>query len=297
MQTSAPWHDPTWVEKSDTAWQRRLRRHQGWWREVRLKQVAGQITGGDRPVVSMLPTGVGLSPNLLTPEAERAAERALEQRQGSGSPGLVQVDRLRRNLLSSQPLCFNLFGHLQADLGRLLPWVRSMAPGAAQVAAIDLETAATANPIGGSAFDAFVTYDLASGGTGFLGIECKYAEDLKQAQRRAAAQKYLDATTGPAWVPGAADRLDRPGLRQFWYNTLLAQRVLDDGDHVEGRSVVVALRDDMPARQAVDEVAAELSDPAFLTFSALEDVVDAVDGDDDWKRSFRARYLELGTSD
>lgn len=296
MQTSAPWHDPTWVEKSDTAWQRRLRRHQGWWREVHLDQVAGTIPGGDRLVVSMLPTGVGLSPNLLTPEAERAAQRALEQLSGSSAPGLVQIDRLQRNLLSSQPLCFNLFGHLQTDPGRLLPWVRSIAPGAAQVNAIDLETAPTTNPLGGSAFDAFVTYDLAVGGTGFLGIECKYAEDLKQAQRGAAAQKYLDATTGPDWALGAAGRLDRPGLRQFWYNTLLAQRVLQGGGHVEGRSVVVALRDDRPARQAADEVAAALSDPAFLTFSALEEVVDAVDGDDDWKRSFRARYLELGAS-
>ena len=50
--------------------------------------------------------------------------------QDAGGGGLVSEDRLRRSLLSSQPMCFNLFGHFQgADAaGLLLPWVRWIRP-------------------------------------------------------------------------------------------------------------------------------------------------------------------------
>src|SRR3954451_21145381 len=91
-------------------WQAQLRRQQAWWREKRLGLPAGPRVGHSRLVSSMLPDDVNLSTNLMWPEAVDAAEKALIALATENRPGLIHEERLRRNLLSSQPLCFNLFG-------------------------------------------------------------------------------------------------------------------------------------------------------------------------------------------
>ena len=290
------WDDVSWNEKSDNAWQKRLRRHQAWWRETVAQLPAGASARGDRDVVSMLPADVGLRPNLMTDEAATAANRTLARLAERKGPGLVQLDRLQRNLLSSQPLCFNLFGHLSARPQALLPWVRSIDPLAAEVTGIDLEVAPTDRPLGGSAFDAYVVYRRSTGRTGFLGIECKYAEDLVQSQRDPASCKYVKETVPPRWRADATKALDTHGLRQLWYNTLLVQRVLDTTDHEVGRSLVVAMAADDKARAATAEVAAQLTETDSLVFVPLEDVVAAVTGEDAWKQAFVDRYLDLALS-
>lgn len=296
MSESPSWDDPCWVEKSDTAEQRRLRRHQVWWREVELGEPAGQIANRDRRVASMLVDDVSLDVNLWTVEAREAYERARERlEQGSGA-GLIQEARLRRNLLSSQPLCFNLFGYLAADAGALLPWVKTWSPGAHAVTEVELEWAPQEGAVARSAFDAFITYETDEGNQGFLGIECKYAEDLSKSQRGDAAEKFLNATREGGWKPGAEEALDRNGLRQFWYNTLLAQRVLQGGRFVEGRSLVVALAADSKARAAVADVREQLQDHDFLGFDSLENIVGSVAGHDRWKDTFTRRYLDFRPS-
>ena len=85
MSEIPPWNDPYWVEKSDTTEQRRLRRHQGWWRETETDKSPGHIDGREKPVVSMLPADVGLEVNLWTEEARAAYERARD-RTGSRLP-------------------------------------------------------------------------------------------------------------------------------------------------------------------------------------------------------------------
>jgi hypothetical protein len=298
VDEQASWDDASWLEKSDNSWQRRLRRHQGWWREKHTDLAAGPRTkSDDRLVVSMLPDRGTPRPNLMTQEAHDAAEGAMSRLNEGGGPGIIATDRLERNLLSSQPLCFNLFGHLQADPTALLPWVQSIRPGAVEVVRVELEIAPVKTPLTRSAFDAYVEYSLNGQGRGFLGIECKYAEDLAAAQREPAADKVKMATTSPPWRPHAVAELDKPGYRQLWYNTLLMQLTLQEGEFDEGVSVVVALGEDEKAKAATEAVSAQLQDPSALIFSSIEDVVDSVTGHDAWKRDFRTRYLDLHLSE
>jgi hypothetical protein len=241
----------------------------------------------------MLPVGVGLEPNLMTPEARRSAQETLSGLRSSGRPGLIDEDRLQRNLLSSQPLCFNLFGYLGAHREALLPWVKGLAREANAVTAVELEWAPSHGTLGGSAFDALIEYERQDGSRGFLGVECKYAENLKKSQRDPAADKYLAVTVPPLWRPGAAAALDRHGLRQLWYNQLLAQIVATSDRYSEGMGVVVACSADTAAREAVATVSGQLSTPAQLRFCAIEDVLDPVPGHDRWKSQFRSRYLDF----
>lgn len=294
MSDEPSWGDPTWLERSDNAWQRALRRHQGWWRETRLGEAAGQRLGGDRPVVSMLTEDAPESANLWSPEARRAADHAVAAMQGR--PGKIERRRLHRNLLSSQPLCFNLFGYLREDPAELLPWVQALAPDAVEVMRIELEWATSDTAVGGSAFDAFVEYRRSDEKVAFIGIETKYAENLMASQRKPARDVYVLETRPPTWKSGAAERLDRNGLRQFWYNTLLALRLQKLGGYAEARSVVVALADDVKARAAVAAVARELEDERFHVFSPLETVVTSVEGHPEWKAMFTDRYLNFSAS-
>src|SRR3954454_12743876 len=69
LHQDPPWDDPGWLEKQDNAWQRGLRLQQAWWRQERLGVPPGPRAEGTRLVVSMLPLGAGLAPNLMTQEA------------------------------------------------------------------------------------------------------------------------------------------------------------------------------------------------------------------------------------
>ena len=191
---TTPWHDPAWRVGSDNPLQAGLRLQQAWWRQAcRGISDAGRLHPPPRPgrpprthnplVVSMLPeTTVGFVPNLMWTASVNAYEDAKSEL--NASAGILYEDRLRRNLLSSQPLCFNLFGFLgRIDANALLPWVRSYAPRATAVSRIRLEYSPSAAelgaaPLGGSAFDAFVEYVLPDESMGFIGIETKYHEDL-----------------------------------------------------------------------------------------------------------------------
>ena len=262
----------------------------------------------------MLPeTTVGFTPNLMWTAAVDAYEVA-RSKLISGA-GIIEKDRLARNLLSSQPLCFNLFGYLsQVDPNALLPWVRAYAPRATSISRIWLEYAPTAedlggDPLGGSAFDAFVEYLLPDESRGFIGIETKYHENLAKGlnippEGSRTREKYAKATQlGGAWRVGAAAELvsHRKNL-QFWYNQLLAQRTYDrvtDADgtrrYAEFTQVVVACRQDESDKAVVRAVADQLAEghEGTLRFCAIDDVLDSVTGHDDWKREFRQRYTDF----
>jgi hypothetical protein len=71
-----------------------------------------------------------------------------------------------------------------------------------------------------------------------------------------------------SWKTGATDRLDVPQLRQFWLNTMLAQKVVDVGSYDSGTSVVLACQEDEAAWAATAAVRAELADSAQLKWAS-----------------------------
>ncbi|WP_372451357.1 PGN_0703 family putative restriction endonuclease [Pseudonocardia oceani] len=116
--------------RGDNAWQQRARLHQSLWRQAH-GLVAGMHDGkplGSRlaPADAEPPT----LPNYLSPQAQHCVEAAVAEAPKTGA--LLGRPRLWVDLLSSQPLCFNLFGPLAEDhtlagrvLSRLWPEIRS----------------------------------------------------------------------------------------------------------------------------------------------------------------------------
>jgi hypothetical protein len=291
------WDDARWVETSDNAWQRGLRWQQAWWRAMRLELPAGPYSADrpDRLVASTLALDAPPDANFLTADVAGAVEQRLRTSGG----GLVKEDRLRRFLLSSQPMCFNLFGQFQAEQRRdaLLPWVRRVSPGAVRVTRVEIEWAPPAEDHfrGGSAFDAFVEYDTSDSGRGFLGVECKYHEDLRKSDVPKVRDVYKSFTADSGlWREGAVEQLDRMGLRQFWLNTLLAQSLLAKDDrYSEGACVVTACQADQSARAAFASVQAQLVASSGLVWQPWESIVSDIVGHDRWRQSFIERYLDF----
>lgn len=291
-----PWDDPAWAERSDSPWQAGLRWQQAWWRHHHLRIPPGPFSPArpGRLVSSTLALDADPDANFLSPEVAEAVKSRLV----AGGGGLVSEDRLRRMLLSSQPMCFNLFGHLRSEDMRdaLLSWLKTIASAARRVTRVEVEWAPPPEEHfrGGSAFDAFIEYERVDGLLGFVGIECKYHEDLVKSDVSKVRDVYRDATRDNGrWQDGAADRLDRRGRRQFWLNTLLAQSLAATNRYAEGCCVITACAEDRAAKQAFADVRDKLVDQSDLVWQPWETIVAAIDGHDDWKKRFRTRYLDF----
>lgn len=301
MSTVA-WDDERWRGSGDNEWARGCRSLQGWWRTERLGLPAGphKATKPDRLVGSMLPLDAPSDANYLSTEAVDTARRRL----GEGGGGLVDTDRLARNLLSSQPVCFNLFGHLQHHPDVLVEWLRAMGIDADAVIEVRLEWAPSPADHfdGGSAFDALVVYGRGST-RGFVGVECKYAENLSD-QRLKPRAPYIDFTRASNyWRTGSPERLRAHETVQLWLNTLLAQSCVDVAQEgwTEGSVVMLACGADTAAFEAAVRVRTELSaepdgNQRWVAWSSYETVIDIAARRPElaeWADTFTARYLDF----
>ena len=191
--------------KQDTPWQAELRLRQARWRE-RLGVPAGMA--GNRPLGSRLPSG-DMTSNFLTPAIASAVAAAKEQ------PGaLISAPRIYDNMLSSQPLAFNLFAELQGDLTLAGVVGRALWPDIVHtVESLRFEwSPGRGDPrfLGNrSAFDvAWLCRDKA-GAPSFVGIEVKYHEDMTQDPGSPENARYTEV----ARSSGVFRRPDDPELR------------------------------------------------------------------------------------
>ena len=304
-----PWDHPAWVE-DDTEWARGCRLLQGWWRSQLEGPVAAGLStpvGGhpQKLVVSML-SAEDAPRNFLSDDARQAFESW-----ATDGAGLVGDDRARRNLMSSQPLAFNLFGPFVTNGSPLLPWVRTIDTDATEIGEVRLEWAPPRHTTfgGGSAFDAFISYRTENGQR-FLGIECKYAENLasssiksilkhryakgpREGQRPASYIEYENYTkTSGHWNRGASDHLDTTRLRQMWLNAMLAQRVGETSDLGGGTSVMLSCQHDHGAWAATRDVRRHLTEPAQLRWTSYEALLGTLHAVD-WAPQFVKRYLDF----
>lgn len=94
----------------------RLRELQSWYREYVLALEPGLDRSEGREVHSRLPHEAVQDEPTLNFLLNSDIEAAARQRLGTkGWGGIINPDRLYRDLLSSQPLCFNLFGFLAVE--------------------------------------------------------------------------------------------------------------------------------------------------------------------------------------
>ena len=293
-------HD-AWVENEED-YQRKLRLLQSLWREEQglpARKYGNQLAW---------PAAKETLDNYLTKTIRKVVKEEVEGTK-QRSKG-YQSPRIYNNLLSSQPLCFNLFGELTEDLGLASQVLSDMSKGrVAQVTAIEFEwSPRRSDPRytgDKTAFDVYVIYRNATGQCGFLGIEVKYHENLEKKEKNyylahhtrydtIAAEmgcfheEHLD-TLRQAGQPKA------DGLQQLWRDHLLMGVWRKAGGFDEACFVLLYPAVNTTCEQATADYRHCLSDTRTFEAWTLEAFVACLRQRTEakWVRLFYDRYLDL----
>ena len=288
------------VVNGDNEFQRRARLLQALWREAQGLPIGLRSSKKPERLGSRLamPLAQQTLANYLTETIrEVVVAEVLDPAKSDGK--LYKKPRIFEDLLSSQPLCFNLFGELQRDLPVASAVLGALTRGRiARVTRIEFEhSPGRRDPRftdDGSAFDVFVEFE-GPRGHGFLGIEVKYHEDLKNkaAKHR---QRYDDvADLMRAFAPGCREKLRQKPLQQIWRDHLLAGSLLLDGpsSYDDGAFVFLYPAQNEACAGAIGRYASCLTTKESLIVWTLEDVVAALGAATDaaWVEAVDDRYL------
>lgn len=290
---------------SDPPFVARLRLHQSWWRAERLEVPwgTGPTPNATRELGNMLRSAeADTGANFLTPEIHLVAKARIEE-----GPG-VEPFRCTHNLLSSQPMCFNLFGPLVHDHELALELLRHLLPiEVRQITDVRIEY--SPSPIeeylgDRTAFDAFVEFVDADGEKGFIGIETKLSEPFSQKVYDTPRYRKLAEATNSPWS-GSPHNLADKQWNQLWRNQLLVEATRHHPAKPHGRRgwLAVAYHPADPTIEAtIKGYRGFLADQSALLDWPFDRILDAFHAASDavvqpWLNDFADRYLSLHLSE
>jgi hypothetical protein len=239
--------------------------------------------GGDRssPVGSRLALDFAKArgANFLTPAALASARHRVANPEPHQ---MLSQDRLWADLLSSMPLCFNLFGDLAAAPAQAARAVRGWWPsaplGAVTVKFEHSPARRDASFLGNrSAFDVAFEIDQGNGAYAIVGVETKYHEHAKAeaAPRPEALARYVEVTErSGAFVDGWRALLIGTDLQQIWLDHLLALSMLHhpSGRWTWGRFVLVYPSENPSFGRAAAEYLSVLRDAETFEARTIEEL-------------------------
>lgn len=218
---------------------------------------------------------------------------------------LIDEERLWTNMLSSQPLCFNLFGPLKLNEEKADRFFKHLFPDyVGKVEGVYFEH----SPGRGdpdythdhTAFDVFVECTTVEGESGHIAIEVKYSESMSEgAAQLKPRYDILSQQTGLYKEPDALTLRESP-LQQLWREHMLSRAMIQNGRYSTGRFVMISPSQNHLCTRAVSAYKKHLasSDSVTSGFQAvsLEDCIDAYRaiGDLDMAHALHGRYLDFG---
>lgn len=162
--------------KLDEPLKKRIRIHQGWWRAFVLNEEQGlhPIKKNEQLCNTIL--GIkNIYGNFLSDNTIEVVNNEMDTRKKISS-GLMEEERLFKNLLSSQPLVFNFWSELKKNKSVAKELLSNWIDGITEIIDIVFEYAYDENILqDNSAFDVAIFFK-AEKKNGFLGMECKYTD-------------------------------------------------------------------------------------------------------------------------
>jgi len=159
--------------------------------------------------------------NFLTPEIAEVARKRVAQGRGT-----VEPFRLFHNMLSSQPMCFNLFGPLVNDHALAARFLAPLVPEPVhEVTRVSIEWApepAEAYLGDRTAFDAFFEYRTSDGRLCAAGVETKLTEPFSQNEYDGDRYRRWMRVPSAPWLPEADAVVQNIAHNQLWRDHLLA---------------------------------------------------------------------------
>lgn len=242
---------------------------QALWREDRGLAIGTHIDRREphrpRRLGSRISAAAGaLGANFLHPDIVPVVTRALAYRE----PGAAyDVDRLKTNLLSSQPLVFNLFGPLARDLALATHFVAELFPGTlTSVTDILFEHSPGRGDLrytgDRTAYDVVLRGRDATGARAIVCVEIKYSEaGHEPAPLPHPRYTEIARTTPGLFVDPDDPRLTGPVCQQLYRQHCLASAMLTAGLADKATLAFIAPTHNQLAHAAAAAYTRQLTDP------------------------------------
>lgn len=217
---------------------------------------------------------------------------------------VISEPRIWNNLLSSQPLAFNLFAELKLN-GQLATKVfKELYPdlGIERITNIEFEHSPGRKDIkytgDSSAFDVFVEYSTTSGQSSFFGIEVKYAEHLKDNPSSHKDRYEEIAKDSGIFDLSRLDDLKKKPIQQVWRDHLLTLSLfISNNDYSRGDFVYLFPADNKECVDAITRYEQTfLSDKeTYFKPLTIERIVEVLEtySTEKWIEEFKDRYLNF----
>ena len=280
------WFDVDRVPKDEasTAWKRRARWGQAKWRTARGFPIGAEPYDGGpdaTPVGSRLALDFARDShaNFISKDVVAAVKHRLEHPEAHET---LRKDRLWDDLLSSMPLCFNLFGALHGRADAAAAASKAWWPDApsGQVQVRFEHSPGRRDPLflnNRSAFD--VAFEIASGQVAaIVGVETKYHEHAKAEERPRpdALERYVEVTErSGVFADGWRERLVGASLQQIWLDHLLVLAMLryPSKRWTWGRFVLVFPSGNPSMASAANHYREVLRDTSTFEARTIEDLI------------------------
>jgi hypothetical protein len=234
-----------------------------------------------------------LTPTILQQVTDRLARPEAHE--------LIQQERLWADLLSSQPMCFNLFGELTADLELATSAAQAWWPNRVeQVTELRFEWSPGRRDRryldNRTAFDAVFMHTTPDGRRGFIGVETKYHERAARPERLRPDRlaRYAEVTErSGTFPPGWREALAQTSLQQIWLDHLLALSMLHKWD--TGLFVLVYPAANTSIASVANRYATALRHATTFEHRTLEEMVEQLRAatNANWVAAFKDRYLDF----
>ena len=247
--------------------------------------------------------------NYLTDNVKKLV--VSEVQNAETTKAMIKAPRIWNNLLSSQPLCFNLFGELYFNLDLATVFFKKLFPKRIdKVTSIMFEY----SPCRGdknftgdhSAFDVFVEYTSVNEKTGFIGIEVKYAETLQEGADKVNftyqkhEKEYLQLTKPEIFKQDSIENLRKVPLFQIWRDHLLSISLLKNNLYEEGFFVFLFPKANKECYDGVNKYCQQLTFPykweeekTGFYWRFIDDFIKNLHDliNQEWTKELKERYL------
>jgi len=293
-------------DEETTAFKQQARIHQSHWREDRKIPIGYQPIKPKPGVTSRklgsrieLQHAKNKEANFITDDVKKA----VRNRVANPEPHqMLYLDRLYADLLSSMPMCFNLFGSLYGDLERASKAVNAWWPDIpGKVNNIRFEWS-PGRVIPGrflenrSAFDVAFEIEQPNGELAVIGIETKYHEDCKGEaipnEDRLRRYRYVSEKSG-VFKPVAVEAIIGTKLQQIWLDHLLALSMLQDSSSMWTRAkfVLVHPQGNPSYSKAAEAYSKHLNDLSTFEVRTIESLLAENVLPQKATEAFRERYI------
>jgi hypothetical protein len=280
----------------DNPFQRRARVLQSLWRAEQGYEAGthrGRLLGSRLP----MPWAEESLANYLTDTIRAVVPREVTPQ----ARGLYGYPRIYDNLLSSQPLCFNLFAELQQDLPLATAVLQDlMGDGAQDVTAVRFEySPGRGDPrytSDNSAFDVYFEFTGPVRTRGFIGVEVKYHESLQDEEAKHRPRYDAVAAEMECFDEHKLAALQERPLQQLWRNHLLAGSLQQADGFDEGIFAFLYPEGNLCCANAAEnyrDCLARQNSFAAWTLEGVAEVLKSHTGSA-WVDVFVDRYLDFG---